>query len=311
MEPKGSRSRLYGVIVLLVVALIVSSSFAVLYYTNYTLEVSNNQEYISELNSANTAYNETARNYNSALQNLKLQEKNFNGSVSSYDQLASTFNLTLVAFNTFIKSFAALSEEYNISLSLLTASLAALNTSSSAYITSSMQLTKLWNSYLVSVRTYENVENNISALISNFKAQEILFNQRTNQSLSTVALSSNTTKMSLFTADLLFDFGNGTKVWYNDTAIQPGWNVYITTLVLTRGNMNATFYPSFGEHYVYGLFGTLNTQTNDWFLWTFGNSTWSASNTGSDLVPVYNGSIIAWSYCGENATTFLPGCTSP
>ena len=312
METKeNSRSKLYGVIVLLLVALILSSSFAVLYYTDYTQELSRNQQYVSELNSANSAYNETARNYNNALENLKLQEKNFNGSVSSYDQLASTLNLTLTQFGTFTSSFVALSEEYNLSLSLLTASIAALNTSSSVYVSSSQQLTKLWNRYLVSIKTYENVQSNLSQLVSNFKAQEALFDQRTNQSLSSVALTSNATKPSLFTADFLFDFGNGTKIWYNNTSIQPGWNLYIASLVLTRGNMNATYYPSYGEHYVFGIDGTLSTQTNYWFIWTFGNSTWTVDNTGADLVPVYNDSVMAWSFCGENATTFLPTCSTP
>lgn len=311
METRDSRSKLYGIIVLLIIALIVSSSFALLYYTNYTQEVSKNQKYVSELNSANSVYNVTARNYNNALQNLKLQEKNFNGSVSSYDQLASTLNLTLAQFGTFTGSFVALSEEYNLSLSLLAASLAQLNTSSPAYVSSSQQLTKLWNSYIASIKIYDDVQNNLSQLVSNFKTQEALFNQRSNQSLSIVALESIATKTSLFTADFLFDFGNGTRVWFNDTAIQPGWNAYVASLVLTKGNMNATYYPSFEEHYVYGIQGTFNTQTNYWFLWTFANSSWTNSNTGADFTPVYNGSIIAWSYCAENATTFLPMCASP
>src|SRR4029077_1253401 len=48
-----------------------------------------------------------------------------------------------------------------------------------------------------------------------------------------------------YLSNLLFDFGNGTKTWFNNTKLSPGTNVYVETQIVTGGRVNATYYPSF------------------------------------------------------------------
>jgi hypothetical protein len=118
-------------------------------------------------------------------------------------------------------------------------------------------------------------------------------------------------KDGVLTTDILLDFGNGTQRWYNGTEVQPGWNVYLATLVVTDGNLNATWYPQFGEHLIEGLDGVQNTQSDSWFLWTYNStSLWQVTQEGADELPASSGSVYAWSYCGVTAS-FAPACTGP
>jgi len=107
---------------------------------------------------------------------------------------------------------------------------------------------------------------------------------------------------------VLFDFGNGTRVWYNDTAIQPGWNFYVETVILTKGGLAAQWYPQYGEHLVTGIQGVTNTQTKYWFLWTYSAAaSWQSAQVGADQLTAYNGSIYAWTFCGATLA-FEPTC---
>jgi len=150
---------------------------------------------------------------------------------------------------------------YNQTLALLAGTVGAVNTSLPIYGYASSQLSGLWSAYL------------------NLKPQSV----------------------KLYTADVLFNFGNGTSRWYNNTQVQPGWNLYTTTVVLTGGNMQATWYPSFGEHLVNAMWGVAGTKTSYWLVWTY-NSTalWQQAQVGADNLMVDNGSVFAWTYCGQN-----------
>lgn len=113
------------------------------------------------------------------------------------------------------------------------------------------------------------------------------------------------------TTDILLDFGNGTLRWFNDTQVQPGWNVYIATVVITKGNMNATWYPQYGEHLINGIDGVQNTASSSWFLFSYNSTThWQVAQEGADDLSVYNGTVFAWDYCGVSST-YTPTCPSP
>jgi hypothetical protein len=113
------------------------------------------------------------------------------------------------------------------------------------------------------------------------------------------------------TVSILLDFGNGTDRWYNGTQVQPGWNVYLVTVVVAGGNINDTWYPQYGEHLVNGLDGVQNTQSHSWFLFTYNStSRWQPSPVGADELQASNGAILAWAYCGLSST-YSPTCTSP
>jgi hypothetical protein len=170
-------------------------------------------------------------------------------------------------YNQLVSQYDSALSLYNQTLSLLAGTAGAMNTSLPIYAQASAQLPRLWNSYL------------------NLKPQSA----------------------HVYTANILIDFGNGTLRWHNNTRVQPGWNLYTTTLVLTNGNMHATWYPSFGEHLVTSIFGVANSKTSYWTLWTYNaTASWKLSGVGADLVPVQNGSVYGWSYCAESATTCNP-----
>ncbi|MDE1852305.1 MAG: hypothetical protein KGI38_01025 [Thaumarchaeota archaeon] len=167
----------------------------------------------------------------------------------------------------------SLSEDYN-TLSLLATAVANLNTSTPAYQTAASALSSLWAKY---------------------------------QALA----GANGGKALAYEVHMLVDFGNGTRKWYNDTAVQPGWNGYVVTLVLMDGNVQAVWYPQYGEHFVTGLGGVSNTQTKYWFLLTYNKTaSWQEAQVGADQIQVFNGTTFAWAYCPENSS-YGPACPLP
>lgn len=163
---------------------------------------------------------------------------------------------------------------FNQTLTLLAAAVANLNTSTPAYVEASVALSSLWGEY---------------------------------QSLARAAGR----QAPSYDVHMLLDYGNGTKVWYNDTTAQPGWNGYVVTLVLLDGKVQATWYPQYGEHLVSGLGGVQDSQTEYWFLLTYNEtSSWQLAQVGADLVPVVNGTTFAWVFCAENSN-YGPSCPLP
>jgi hypothetical protein len=116
-----------------------------------------------------------------------------------------------------------------------------------------------------------------------------------------------------FFSNIVIDFGNGSHVWYNDTGVQPGSNLYIATLLVTNGNVNATWYAQYGEHLVTGIDGIQNTQAKSWYLWTYNNTaSWQVAQVGADQLFVNNASVFAWMFCGSSGSpNYSPTCTPP
>jgi len=157
----------------------------------------------------------------------------------------------------------------NATLALLVGTISAINTSLPIYQQASTQLSQLWGSYL----------------------------------------ALRPASSSIYTADVLFEYGNGTRVWHNDTQVQPGWNMYTETVLLSGGDMQATWYPSFGEHLITSIGGEADTGTNSWFLWAYNRTaSWQSQSVGADDVPVYDGSVFAWTFCAETSS-YAPECT--
>jgi hypothetical protein len=158
---------------------------------------------------------------------------------------------------------------YNETFALLVGTIAVVNTSLPIYQQASSQLSQLWSKYL----------------------------------------SLKPASSSVYAADILVDFGNGTRLWHNDTRVQPGWNMYVETVVLSHGDLQAQWYPDYQEHLVTGIDGISNSQTMSWFLWTYNETaSWQTAQVGADLLPIYNGSVFAWTFCGETAS-YAPECT--
>ena len=181
--------------------------------------------------------------------------------------LIRQLNDSAARYGQLASNFNTLLTSYNKTFSLLSRSIEVVNTSQPVYREASRELSSLWLQYL------------------------------TLKPAST----------SLLQDDVLFDFGNGTRVWHNDTAVQPGWNFYIETVLLTKGDIVAQWYPQYGEHLVTGIQGVGNTQSKFWFLWTYNATSWQKAPAGADLLIVSNGSMYAWTFCGATPA-FEPTC---
>lgn len=177
----------------------------------------------------------------------------------------------LASYRSLSGSFDSSLGDYNRTLSLLATAVANLNTSTPAYRNASMALSSLWASY---------------------------------QSLASISGK----KAIVYGVGMLVDFGNGTKRWYNDTSVQPGWNGFVVTLVLLNGKVEASWYPQYDEHFVTGVDGVSQTGSKSWFVWEYGEGKWSAPPTGADQISINNGTIIAWTLCGYDIN-FNPTCT--
>ena len=191
-------------------------------------------------------------------------------STSQNRSYVGELDAALAGYRSLSGSYNASLADYNRTLSLLATAVANLNTSTPAYQTASLALASLWTSY-----------------------------QR---------LASASEKALVYEVHLLVDFGNGTRRWYNDTSVQPGWNCYVVTLVLLDGNVQATWYPQYGEHLVTGIDGVPQTASWSWFVWEFSDGAWSVSQTGADQIGVINGTVVAWTLCGYDAY-YNPTCT--
>ena len=294
------RNSLYGAIVLLIALLIIVASIAGYYAFQYSQEVQANHTYVSELDSANQAYSAAAAKYDALA-------SRYNGSLSSVQQLASLYNESVAAFNNVTLVYESLESQYNASLSLLVSAISELNTSTPAYRSASVELAGLWRSYSSLALNYSSAQKQFENISASFR------NILLAVSNSTGALKTQTPlPLSLaYSSNILLDFGNGTSEWYNDTQVQPGWNLYVATLLVTSGNVNATWYPQYGEHYVTGIDGVQNSATRFWFVWMYNTTSlsWENSQVGADQLPTFNGSTFAWTYCVQNLTTFAPECT--
>jgi len=104
-----------------------------------------------------------------------------------------------------------------------------------------------------------------------------------------------------YSSSILFDFGNGTRQWYNDTRLEPGWNLYVATQVIADGRMNATYYPQYSAHLVTSIYNIADTKSEYWLIWTYNKTTsWQMAQVGADQLSIHNGSVYAWTYCGSS-----------
>lgn len=194
-----------------------------------------------------------------------------------YQQASSQNQRYVGELSTALSSYRALSgsfnaslDDYNQTLSLLATAVANLNTSTPAYHDASTALATLWSSY-----------------------QELA--------------SASGRGALVYGVHLLVDFGNGTRRWYNDSTAQPGWNGYVVSLVLLRGNIQAAWYPQYGEHFVTGVEGVSQSASESWFVWEFSGGSWVYAQTGADQIRISNGTTIAWTLCGYDAS-YNPTC---
>lgn len=299
-----NQKSMLGIVAVLFLLLAISATIGIYYYVEYNQQVSTSASFASELNSANAKYNQTATKYNSIV-------GAYGNSLDSFRSLASLYNQTVQIFNSLSSNFSSLSSNYNRTLSLLVASVSVLNTSEPAYENASLSLNSLWTEYNSLEASYRNVSGKFESLFTLFQMQISSFERTNNVSLEgNLLVPVKPVSTSLLTANLVVVFGNSSYVWSNDTSIQAGWNGYLFTVIATNGEVNATWYPQYGEHLVTGIDGASQTSTQFWWFWNYNGTAWQLAQTGSDETPILNGTSVAWTLCPENSN-FLPTCTPP
>src|SRR5438552_1312768 len=165
-------------------------------------------------------------------------------------------------------NYNGLLSNYSRSISLLSRSIAIVNTSQPVYREASRELSALWREYLVLKPASTQLQQD----------------------------------------SVLVDFGNGTRSWYNNTQLQPGWNLYIETVVLMKGNVVAQWFPQYGSHLVSGIGGAGSTSTKYWFIWTYDKTQgWQQAQVGADQLQTQDGSVFAWTLCAVDQN-FQPNC---
>ena len=104
---------------------------------------------------------------------------------------------------------------------------------------------------------------------------------------------------STTSVNVLLNYGNGTLVWYNQTSVPSSWNFFNVTELVTRGNLGAVFFASFGSHFVYSVNGvgcpTSNIFCDEaWGFWTLSGVCWDLPFVGVDMIPVSQATTVAW-----------------
>ncbi len=115
-------------------------------------------------------------------------------------------------------------------------------------------------------------------------------------------------------ANVVVDFGNGTRFWLN-TTVPRDWNYYNITYKVTSGDLSAKWfdYP-IQSHFVYKIMGFgcdpdqigCNGYWSLW-IWNSSQSCWAYSNQGADWLTVSDVHAIAW-YFDYDTGSFAGRC---
>lgn len=116
-------------------------------------------------------------------------------------------------------------------------------------------------------------------------------------------------------ARILVDFGNGTRLWFNETGVPLSWNYYNLTYQVTRGDMVAVWngFP-LNSHYVFSILGfgcqqgQFSCGGGYWSLWTWnqGSSCWAYSPLGIDRMKISDTPMIGWYW--KTSGSLKPEC---
>jgi len=94
--------------------------------------------------------------------------------------------------------------------------------------------------------------------------------------------------------NMIIDYGNGTKVWYNNTLVIRGADLLNATRTVAEVD------------YTRGQYGAFVTRINGmgqdpktywlWYTWNSTTSIWDFGPVASDMYTLHEGDIVAWIY---------------
>jgi len=96
--------------------------------------------------------------------------------------------------------------------------------------------------------------------------------------------------------NICIDYGNGTKVWRNNTLVSLGFTLLNTTELIADVDADYTYGPAF----INAIDGVENSleEKKSWFWWHWDttSSGWMLGEVGADQHMLHRGDIIAWTY---------------
>jgi hypothetical protein len=102
------------------------------------------------------------------------------------------------------------------------------------------------------------------------------------------------------TVNIAVDFGNGTRIWYNDTYAPVGASVFNATYGATGGQMTTQAY-TLGDVtgiFVTGILGVSGSASSYWIWYYFDNSSriWVEGPVGADSYLAVQGGVYLWNF---------------
>jgi len=147
------------------------------------------------------------------------------------------------------------------------------------------------------------VTASLSLLLNGFLLPNYLSLREENDRLMAM-LKENTIQVNV-----LVNFGNGTRTWYNATVLPSGSSMYNTTTRLFGTDVAATFSP-------YGVMvdeiagvGTSPDHPNSywvWFKWDQTSGTWAMGDTAADQHGLSPGEVVAWAFVDFSNPSVVP-----
>lgn len=93
--------------------------------------------------------------------------------------------------------------------------------------------------------------------------------------------------------NLLIDFSNGTRLWFNNTLLPYGSSLLNATLVKAQP-VRYTVFPM--GIFVDEIMGVANARPWYWLWWKYRDGRWVMGETGADAEKLRSGGIYAWKY---------------
>ncbi|MBO3804217.1 MAG: hypothetical protein JTT11_10205 [Candidatus Brockarchaeota archaeon] len=96
-----------------------------------------------------------------------------------------------------------------------------------------------------------------------------------------------------YSVNLLVEFSNGTKAWYNGTLVPIGWSLFNMTL-RTVGEVE--YQTMYGSVVVTGIMGERSSGSLFWLWYSWDQSAkdWVLGNVGADQYILREGDTVAW-----------------
>lgn len=107
------------------------------------------------------------------------------------------------------------------------------------------------------------------------------------------------------TVNILIDYGNGTRVWFNDTRVSAGATVFDATRkvadvdYMSYSGPEWVGYPNNTAYLVTAINGVVNNETHAWFWWYWSVEVgWVFPPYGANHVnaTVVDGGVYAWTF---------------